>query len=266
MARSIRPNLEDSSDTQLGWHTELADFKRRAERWIFRKTKGYRLKDVAETLVNNPATRPFIAPQIRRYVLAPFAHKKLIFIHIPKNAGTSIGRSLYGVYGPRLAHYTARFYRNLDPDFYLRTQSFAILRDPVDRFLSAYFFIQNHGGALIDLFPTWIDIYGSRDVSSMSIGRFIELHKQLAWSYRRVDYVVRPQAGFIMDKGRVIVDRLFVMGRHDRELRAFMDRHGAMAIPHLNRTARRDLQLTKVQEKRILDLFPADAALVERMR
>lgn len=268
MGHLTRLNSEAfSKENTVGWHTEVSGLKGRAERWIFQKTRGFRLKDVAETLVDATITYPFVAPAIRNYVLAPFKAKGLIFVHVPKNAGTSIGRSLFGPYGARLAHYTARFYRNLDPVFFFESPSFAILRDPVDRFLSAYFFIQNHGGDLIDLFPNWVEIYGSRNVADMSICRFIELHKQLQWHYRRLDYVVRPQAGFVCDEdGGVMVDTLFLMGRDDRRLRAFMDRWGALALPHLNRTARRELRLTPGQENRIRDLYPLDCKLVDRLR
>lgn len=250
-----------------GWHTEASTLKRFAEEKIFRLTRGFRLKDAAESLVLNPITGPFVAAEINAYVMAPFKAKGLIFVHIPKNAGTSIGRSLYGPYGTRLAHYTARFYRALAPQFYDRTPSFAILRDPVDRFVSAYFFVQNKGGQLIDLYPEWARIYEDFDAANMCLDEFIDLQRHLSATYRRPDYVMRQQADFVLDdRGHQLVDSLFVMGRDDKELRAFMSKHGADVIPHLNRTARRDLVIKPRQRKAILDLYPQDAALIERAK
>lgn len=250
-----------------GWHPGASTLKRFAEEKIFRITRGFRLKDVAESLVLNPITGPFVAAEISAYVMAPFRAKGLIFVHIPKNAGTSIGRSLYGPYGPRLAHYSARFYHALAPRFYDKTPSFAILRDPVDRFVSAYFFVQNKGGQLIDLYPEWARIYEDFDVDSMCLDEFIDLQRHLSAMYRRPDYVMRPQADFVLDEhGGQIVDWLYVMGRDDKALRAFMSRHGADVIPHLNRTARRDLVIKPRQRKAILDLYPQDAALIERVK
>jgi hypothetical protein len=249
-----------------GWHTEAMALKRFAERRIFNLTKGFRLKDVAESLVANPLTGPFVASQINTYVMAPFVEKKLIFVHIPKNAGTSIGRSLYGAYGTRLAHYTASFYRSLMPKFFDRTPSFAILRDPVDRFLSSYFFIRNHGGDVIDLYPEWIRIYEDFDVANMTLDEFIDLQRTLSWQFRRLDYVMRPQAEFILDHlGDLMVTNVFVMGHHDNELRRFMARNGATTIPHLNRTARRSLKVSVPQRRAILDLYPQDAVLMDRL-
>ncbi len=59
-----------------------------------------------------------------------------VFIHIPKNAGTSIYQAL-GIKVPR--HYTVNEYQNmLGKDMYDRLFSFAIVRNPFSRFISLY--------------------------------------------------------------------------------------------------------------------------------
>lgn len=64
------------------------------------------------------------------------------FIHVPKNAGTSISKA---VYGKQLSHWTLRDYISYQEDLPRIYPFFAILRDPVDRFLSAYTFLSKNG-------------------------------------------------------------------------------------------------------------------------
>jgi hypothetical protein len=57
------------------------------------------------------------------------------FIHIPKTAGTSVSAALYG---EGVRHRTWEDLRAMDPEGFARWLTLAIVRDPVDRFLSAY--------------------------------------------------------------------------------------------------------------------------------
>ena len=61
--------------------------------------------------------------------------RNLIFVHVPRVAGTSIVRTLYGE--GCIHHHSMRYYRALDPDFAQSAGSFALLRDPLERFASA---------------------------------------------------------------------------------------------------------------------------------
>jgi len=71
-----------------------------------------------------------------------YHHLKTIFVHVPKTAGTSIERRLRqtdkDVVG---GHTTALAYRKEYPEFasYFK---FAVVRDPVDRFISAYSYLR----------------------------------------------------------------------------------------------------------------------------
>src|SRR5580658_494468 len=80
---------------------------------------------------------------LRRRIDRTVLGGRLLFIHVPKNAGTSIAAALYG---RSLGHKTAHFYHTAAVDFFRDAEVFAVLRDPVERFLSAYWFIRNQGG------------------------------------------------------------------------------------------------------------------------
>jgi len=72
----------------------------------------------------------------------PLSHKeKLIFIHIPKTAGTSITFEPFfdfvDIHVPHW-HETWKFYQKNYPEEWKNYKKFAVIRDPVERFLSQY--------------------------------------------------------------------------------------------------------------------------------
>ena len=87
---------------------------------------------------NNNITRPFISNIVELNVKKSVIEAKKLFIHIPKNAGTSISSVLYG---RNLPHFTIEFYQKISPDIVNSVESFSVIRNPVDRFLSACKFI-----------------------------------------------------------------------------------------------------------------------------
>ena len=64
--------------------------------------------------------------------------KKLIFIHIPKNAGTSIIKAL-GVENLCMDK-TIEQYKEHYGDYWNEYKKFTVVREPIDRFISAYKF------------------------------------------------------------------------------------------------------------------------------
>lgn len=67
-----------------------------------------------------------------------YIDKNLIFIHIPKNGGTSISNNIYGN-NITLGHFKAHMIREfLGKKRFKNTEKFAIIREPISKFLSAY--------------------------------------------------------------------------------------------------------------------------------
>lgn len=64
--------------------------------------------------------------------------KKLIFIHIPKNAGTSIIKAM-GVENLYMDK-TIKEYKEHYEDYWNEYKKFTVVREPIDRFISAYKF------------------------------------------------------------------------------------------------------------------------------
>src|SRR6201996_6507340 len=87
-----------------------------------------------------------IAPLMRTLgarVLGAARQRNVIFLHVPRTGGTSISHTLYGRHC--IEHYSARALKAMAPQFWNTTQSFAVVRDPFDRFSSSYAFVRGGG-------------------------------------------------------------------------------------------------------------------------
>lgn len=77
--------------------------------------------------------------------LGPFDEFQAIFIHIPKCAGTSVSRSLFG-YSVG-SHHSVADYQLIYPWSAFRSYfKFAIVRNPFDRLVSAFHYLKQGGG------------------------------------------------------------------------------------------------------------------------
>lgn len=65
----------------------------------------------------------------------------VIFIHVPKAAGTSLKKDLYKT-NKKLGHRRIGEFFSYDPTLAVQLHKFAIVRNPWDRFLSAYTFLR----------------------------------------------------------------------------------------------------------------------------
>lgn len=184
--------------------------------------------------------------------------RNLIFVHVPRVAGMSISRALYGE--GCIHHYGMRYYRAVDPEFARTAGSFALLRDPFDRFASAYAFVLAGGTAssrLSDVF-----LHQTADIASVDdYLAFLEGRGPLD-----LDFVMRPQSWFVCDPrtGAPLVKNLFLLG--ESALAAYLAPHGIGRLPWINRAPRPALLLNARQRRRIELLYAADFALIESVR
>ena len=71
-----------------------------------------------------------------------FKDSQSVFVHIPKAAGNSLAIGLYGL---SFGHHTAYDYYINNKKEWEKVFSFTVVRNPLDRFLSAYNFLMNNG-------------------------------------------------------------------------------------------------------------------------
>ena len=203
---------------------------------------------------------PHAMRALRWRIPAAMRARNLIFIHVPRVAGTSIARALFGK--GHAAHLSIRTYRAIDPDFFAVADSFAVLRDPFDHFASAYAYVRGAGTQtcrLADVFVAETEKFrGVDDYLS-----FLEDRDVLS-----LDFVMRPQSWFVCDRDGAtpLVKTLFLYGDDSDRLHAFLRGHGVQQLPWINATVRQPLLLSWRQKSRIERLFATDFALVENLR
>jgi len=178
---------------------------------------------------------------------------------VPRAAGTSIVRALYG--DGCIHHHSMRYYRAVDPVFAESADSFALLRDPFDRFASAYAFVRAGGTPTSRL----SDVFVSQTANIATVDEYLSfLERRRALD---LDFVMRPQSWFVCDpvSGMSLVKNLFLLGE-DAELAAYLAPQKIGPLPWLNRAPRTALLLDARQRRRIERLYADDFALIDSVR
>lgn len=147
-----------------------------------------------------------------------------VFIHVPKAAGTSISRALYG---GNVGHRPARDYHRISARHFRRYFRFGFVRNPWDRLVSAYEFARSGGTPLVK--PIADPVYRS-DVFA-TFDRFV--CEWLAETpLESVDVVFRPQWTFLCDDdGTLLVDHVGRTERLAEDLRPVEERLGVSIRP-----------------------------------
>jgi hypothetical protein len=188
-----------------------------------------------------------------------FEQTHSIFIHVPKTAGESVAMALYG---RGIPHITWREWYEKNPFKFTSYFKFAVLRDPLARFCSAFDFLRSGGmlehdkafaAAVLKPFAT-VDDFATALADP-------ELQNQVMhwWHFR-------PQAEFIADEfGRSKMDLLIPLehlqtGVNEAARRIRLE--VPVNIPYLNRTIVRSPQeLSEHARRRLIDLYQQDFRL-----
>ena len=159
-----------------------------------------------------------------------------VFVHIPKNAGTSVEFFLeerlasFDNMLPRSQHFTALELQRQWPNKFHAMPSFAVVRDPIDRFLSAFNYVSNGGNGgdidrqcarrLNNRTPNWfINTVLSRSldfITHLPISGFWSLcaHNASSEDYLRAGIPVHfvPQSIFVSDAtNNIIVTHMYTI-------------------------------------------------------
>lgn len=220
-----------------------------------------RYEDAAEKILRWPGASRVAKGHFRGKVdPIVLQERELLFIHVPKNAGTSVSES---VYGRSVAHRSALFYKIVAPDVFDNTETFALLRDPVDRFVSSFWFIRQGGGEEVRMDPRFSEV--CRGVETLD--DLLTLVDRLRDQIYLLDNSLRAQSWYVCDgSGKPIVPHLFIMGEQDEALARFLADHGKPALAHRNATRKGTLHVTDAHRNRILSLYAADVRLIEGAR
>lgn len=142
---------------------------------------------------------------------------QLLFVHIPKNAGTSIEKALNA---RQTGHMSWRDYREHHSREWDAYTSFAVLRDPVERFISCYNYARMERSYWHSSIPGERSIYGMHpdyevcksrtinEVASLLVNDRSSLQHQ-GWT---------PQNHWINDNGKTAVDCLIILSQLDEAM------------------------------------------------
>jgi hypothetical protein len=158
---------------------------------------------------------------------------RLIFVHVPKNGGTSINTALYGRF---MGHFRVRDIERFRPDLLNTLPSFALTRNPWARAYSAWNFARRG--------PAMTDGARIRNPNRYQNSEFASFERfVLEWlpdrDLAREDYVFRTQTQFLLTKaGEIGVTHLGRIEDTNTYLQFLEETLGrSIKIGHLNRTA-----------------------------
>lgn len=137
----------------------------------------------------------------RGTLLHAFKEKKIIFIHIPKTAGVSLIRSIYGNVSLE-SHRSINFYKKIFSLTYSDYFTFSFVRNPWDRLYSTYIFLEKGGMNIHD-----------KNAFNMYLARYKNFEDFVinGLSENLISKIVHliPQSEFICDKDNsILVDFL----------------------------------------------------------
>jgi predicted O-methyltransferase YrrM len=183
-----------------------------------------------------------------------------LFIHIPKAAGTSVAHALYG---RQIGHIPLREWESWYPRSIRRLEIFTIVREPVERFLSAFWFLKRGGMNAGD--KAFADEYlAGYDDAERFVKALVDPGLQ-TMILKGMHF--RPQHEFIEAESKGIrVGMIIPIERLDEGMARLEKRAGrAIAMPHLNRTERDRGEELSAEAKEILKLlYRKDAELHAR--
>lgn len=181
-------------------------------------------------------------------------------IHVPKSAGTSMAGLLFG---RSLGHFTLWEYsRSLGPARKLSPPLFAVLREPEDRFLSAYRFFRQGGtrdaGVQLD--------HPRAHLWKQDMDLFLTEYVETTPDHAR-DYIFQSQTRFVTsESGRPTVLTLFKLDDMSA-LQDWLSERLARDIVFSNKNrsdSEYSLALTTSQRARIHKIYQTDFALYDQ--
>lgn len=151
----------------------------------------------------------------------------IIFIHVPKAAGTSISTLLYG---RPLGHLPASVIQRVYPELYATSDVFSIVRNPWSRLVSAYNFAKKGSSGIMGVEPAF-----QKEISSYDdFGCFIQ-NWLMPENLINSNPVFRPQFYYLQAHGDIIVDNVMKYEQLDKvELFLRSKKTNINEIPKLN--------------------------------
>lgn len=195
------------------------------------------------------------------YSLTGCDERDCLFVHIPKCAGLSIARALFGDRGPGHLPIWA-FEMAYDRREFASRYKFAFVRNPWDRVVSAFYFLKD--GGMSDHDAAWAEKQG---LSRMEFEEFVL--NRLARPEVRGFYHFQPQHYYLCDPwGRIRIDHVARFEQLTEEYDRLRQRLNASApLEHVNVTANRTRDYrecyTEAMRRKVAEVYRRDIRLLD---
>lgn len=157
----------------------------------------------------------------------PVNELKAIFIHIPKAAGRSAAKAVYGI--ENMGHYSVKDYSYCSSLKFREYFKFSFVREPLDRLYSAYSYLVNQQG-------TSSDAYVGRRINSEFIDFECFVMNYLDSNSIRSWYHFNPQVDFLYMNSSLSVDFLGRFENFQPDLQVVLGQLGQNAkCEHVNK-------------------------------
>lgn len=219
------------------------------------------------SIVKSNKTLCFLAKKTRdefRGIFDPYPYRKgyrknkLIFIHIPKNGGKSVLAKLKVKPGD---HCTYREFQQANPSRYSSYVKFAVVREPISRFVSAFNYLKGGGNQTSD-----VDFKNSV-IGDSGINEFIQFKLNLDLVYHVT--VFRPQSYFVVNEyGEVETDYLFDLDSLGAQLSLVSDLpwFKNLSLGKLNQSEKSSERLSPESINIIRSVYEEDFRLYEKVK
>ena len=174
-----------------------------------------------------------------------FLKNGIIFIHIPRNSGTSVSESLYS---SKIGHFSAQKFKNIFPKTYNNNISFAVIRDPLERIESSFYYVKNiiEGNSLYNNGLRRKHRYSK--FGSFSFEEFVTEWLPGA-NIEAEDHVFRSQSSYICkENGDIIVDYLVPIEKSEISCLIKLISGLEITVTHIN-TSKREHETSIITDK-----------------
>lgn len=182
---------------------------------------------------------------------------KTIFIHIPKAAGVSVNKAIYG---KTLGHYYASELKTLIPSTFNELFTFSVVRHPIERLISAYSFAKSGG---TDMMRMHNENFYRKNKNFITFESFV-LNWLSLQNLQNIDGVFRPQYLYIFDsKENLIIDKYYKLENIDQNKDEISKKIGKKFILRkFNQTPTSNLNISNKIKYKIYDLYEKDFLLL----
>ncbi len=190
-----------------------------------------------------------------------YGNSNILFFHVPKVAGRSFNKMLYNK--SDTLHITAKnylkyFHRHLTNNF-----SFAMMRCPVERLVSSFFFLKSGGTNYCRV--GYKSIYSSEIFDSVEtfIENYLDNKGDLS-----LDHVLMPQHYYFSASDEILVDHVGILDKVNTTLDILSKySNNILKLPHKNKTIYSyKIKLSKRHKEIIKNIYAKDLEIYSKLK